>query len=61
MSRKRVVVTGIGIVSPVGNTLSDAWTNICAGKSGIGPVTQFDVSEFPVRFGGGIKDFDIGN
>ncbi len=60
MSRKRVVVTGLGIVSPVGNTIDQAWENICGGVSGIGPVTRFDVSQFPVRFGGGIKDFDLG-
>ena len=59
VSRKRVVVTGLGIVSPVGNTTDQAWEKICGGVSGIGPVTRFDVSQFPVRFGGGIKDFDL--
>ena len=59
MSRRRVVVTGLGVVSPVGNTVDDAWSNIIAGKSGIGPITCFDVSAFPVRFGGSVRDFDI--
>lgn len=59
MSRRRVVVTGLGIVSPVGNSVKDAWGNIIAGNSGIGPVTNFDVTDFPVRFGGEVRDFDI--
>jgi 3-oxoacyl-[acyl-carrier-protein] synthase II len=58
LSRRRVVVTGLGIVSPVGNNVADAWSNICAGNSGIGPINNFDVSEFPVRFGGEVRDFD---
>jgi 3-oxoacyl-[acyl-carrier-protein] synthase II len=59
LSRRRVVVTGLGIVSPVGNSVKDAWENIIAGNSGIGPVTNFDVTDFPVRFGGEIRDFDV--
>jgi 3-oxoacyl-[acyl-carrier-protein] synthase II len=59
LSKRRVVVTGLGIVSPVGNSIKTAWDNIVAGKSGIGPVTSFDVSEFPVRFGGEVRDFDV--
>ncbi len=58
MSKRRVVVTGLGIVSPVGNSIPVAWDNIVAGKSGIGPITHFDVSDFSVRFGGEIRDFD---
>ena len=61
MSRRRVVVTGLGIVSPVGNDIETAWGNIVAGRSGIGPVTRFDVSAFPTRFAGEVKDFDIGS
>jgi 3-oxoacyl-[acyl-carrier-protein] synthase II len=53
-----VVVTGLGIVSPVGNSVATAWENICAGNSGIRPISNFDVSEFPVRFGGEVRDFD---
>ena len=59
MSKRRVVVTGLGIVSPVGNTVKVAWDNILAGKSGIGPITGFDVSDFAVRFGGEVRDFDV--
>lgn len=60
MTRRRVVVTGMGIVSPVGNTVEEAWQNVLAGRSGIAPITRFDASTFPVRFGGEVKNFDIG-
>ncbi len=59
MSKRRVVVTGLGIVSPVGSTVASAWDALLNGRSGIGPVTRFDVSNFPVRFGGAVKDFDV--
>jgi 3-oxoacyl-[acyl-carrier-protein] synthase II len=59
LSRRRVVVTGLGIVSPVGNSIPVAWENILAGNSGIGPISNFDASDFPVRFGGEIHDFDV--
>ena len=59
MAGRRVVVTGLGIVSPVGHTVKEAWDNILAGKSGIQPITHFDVEPFSVRFGGPIYDFDI--
>ena len=58
MSRRRVVVTGLGIISPVGNTVADAWANILAGKSGIGPITRFDASGFPTHIAGEVKNFD---
>jgi 3-oxoacyl-[acyl-carrier-protein] synthase II len=58
MSSRRVVITGMGIISPVGNDLETAWQNVVAGRSGIGPITDFDVSEFSTRFGGSIRDFD---
>lgn len=58
MTRHRVVVTGMGIVSPVGSTLDLAWKNICAGKNGISLITDFDVSAFPSQFAGLVKDFD---
>lgn len=58
MSKRRVVVTGLGIASPVGSTIETAWANVLAGKSGIGPITRFDVSAFPVRFGGAVQGFD---
>jgi 3-oxoacyl-[acyl-carrier-protein] synthase II len=59
LTRRRVVVTGLGIVSPVGNSVDDAWASVLAGKSGIEPLTRFDVSAFSVRFGGEIRNFDI--
>ena len=59
MSRRRVVITGLGIVSPVGNDVASAWDNIIAGRSGIGAFTRFDASSFPTRFGGEVRDFDI--
>ncbi len=59
MSKRRVVITGLGMVSPVGNTVAESWENIKAGRSGIQTIDTFDVSEFPVKFGGLIKDFDV--
>lgn len=58
MSKRRVVITGLGIVSPVGSTIESAWSAVMAGQSGIGPITRFDVSAFPVRIGGAVKDFN---
>jgi len=60
LARRRVVITGLGIVSPVGNTVEAAWQNILAGRSGIGAVTKFDASTFPTRIAGEVRDFDIG-
>ncbi|MCK2182674.1 beta-ketoacyl-ACP synthase II [Halomonas getboli] len=59
MARRRVVVTGLGLVTPVGNTVDESWGNILAGKSGIAPIEHFDASGFNTRFGGSVKDFDI--
>lgn len=59
MSKRRVVVTGMGIVSPVGSELETAWRNILAGKSGIKPITHFDVSDFSVHFGGTVEGFEL--
>jgi 3-oxoacyl-[acyl-carrier-protein] synthase II len=58
LSKRRVVITGLGIISPVGSTVEGAWQNILAGKSGIVPITTFDVSAFPARFHGAVADFD---
>ncbi len=60
MARRRVVITGLGIVSPVGNSVEQAWQNILAGRSGIDRITRFDTSTFPVQIAGEVKDFDIG-
>ena len=59
MSNRRVVVTGLGLVSPVGNTVAASWENVLAGKSGIAPITHFDISAFSVRFGGAIRGLDV--
>jgi 3-oxoacyl-[acyl-carrier-protein] synthase II len=58
MDKRRVVVTGLGIVCPVGIGLDESWRAIVAGKSGIGPITRFDASTFPTRIAGEVKDFD---
>ncbi len=59
MSKRRVVVTGLGIVSPVGQDVPSAWESILAGRSGIRPITHLDIEPFSVHFGGPIYDFDI--
>ena len=56
---RRVVVTGLGLVTPVGNTVKESWESIVAGKSGITPIEHFDATGFNTRFGGSVKDFDI--
>ena len=61
MSRRRVVVTGLGCISPVGNTVDDAWTNLLAGKSGIDLITKFDTSSFSCKIAGEVKNFDLGS
>ena len=59
LSRRRVVITGLGIVSPVGNTVEQAWSNIVSGKSGIATIDSFDTTGFSVTIGGAVKDFDV--
>jgi 3-oxoacyl-[acyl-carrier-protein] synthase II len=59
LSKRRVVVTGLGLVSPVGNDVAAAWGAILAGRSGIAAVTRFDTSTFPVHFGGEIRNLDL--
>jgi 3-oxoacyl-[acyl-carrier-protein] synthase II len=59
MSRRRVVVTGLGCISPVGNTVQDAWANILAGQSGIDLITKFDTSNFSCKIAGEVKGFDL--
>lgn len=59
MEKRRVVVTGIGAVSPVGNTAEQAWESVITGKSGIGPLTRLNADDFPVKVAAEVKDFDI--
>src|SRR6476620_5244832 len=59
MSRRRVVVTGLGCVSPVGNTVTESWSNLLAGTPGIDLITQFDASSFACKFAGEVKGFNI--
>lgn len=59
MAKRRVVVTGMGMISPLGNSVAETWQNILAAKSGIAMIDRFDVSEFATRIGGAIKNFDI--
>ena len=59
MSKRRVVVTGLGLLSPVGSTVESSWAAVLAGRSGIGPVTMFDAGEFPCRIAGSVAPFSI--
>ncbi|MDH5540122.1 MAG: beta-ketoacyl-ACP synthase II [Rhizobacter sp.] len=59
MTRRRVVVTGMGLISPVGNTVAEAWANVTAGRTGIAGITRFDASSFACKFAGEVKDFKI--
>lgn len=59
MTRRRVVITGLGVISPVGNTVEQAWQNIIAGRSGIDRITRFDASSFPVQIAGEVRGFDV--
>jgi 3-oxoacyl-[acyl-carrier-protein] synthase II len=59
MSRRRVVVTGLGLISPVGNTVAEGWANILAGRCGIGRITKFDASAFSCQIAGEVRDFNV--
>jgi 3-oxoacyl-[acyl-carrier-protein] synthase II len=59
MTRRRVVVTGLGLVSPVGNTVAEGWANLLAGRSGIAPITKFDASAMSCRIAGEVKGFRV--
>lgn len=61
MSRRRVVVTGLGLISPVGNGVTEAWNNVLAGKSGVGQITRFDTEGFACRIAGEVKGFNVEN
>ncbi|MCE2487541.1 MAG: beta-ketoacyl-[acyl-carrier-protein] synthase II, partial [Desulfurellaceae bacterium] len=54
---KRVVITGLGLVTPLGTGVEKNWIGLLEGRSGIGPISRFDVSDFPTRIGGEVKDF----
>ena len=58
MSKRRVVVTGLGSINPLGNNIPDTWDNLCKGASGIDDITAFDTSDLPVTFAGEVKNFD---
>ena len=55
---RRVVITGMGVVTALGDTLDRFWSSLCAGQSGVGPLSLFDTSEFKVHFGGQVPDWD---
>jgi len=59
MSSRRVVITGLGVVSPVGNDVATAWDNLVAGRSGVGPITRFDASGFTTKIAAEVKNFDL--
>ena len=59
MTRRRVVVTGLGMVSPLGLNVSESWRNCLAGQSGVRPITHFDASAFSVRISASVQNFDI--
>jgi 3-oxoacyl-[acyl-carrier-protein] synthase II len=59
VTRRRVVVTGLGCISPVGNTVAEAWANLLAGRSGIDTITSFDASSYACKFAGEVKGFNI--
>jgi 3-oxoacyl-[acyl-carrier-protein] synthase II len=59
MSRRRVVVTGLGVITSLGESVDEVWDALCAGKSGIGPITRWDTSSYPVKIGGECTHFDV--
>ena len=58
MDKRRVVVTGVGAVTPIGNTAEELWTSLLDGVSGIGPITRFDTTGYPTRIAGELKGFE---
>ena len=61
MARRRVVITGLGLITSLGEKVDEVWDKVCAGESGIGPITRFDVSSYPTRIGGECTQFDLTN
>ena len=58
MTRRRIAVTGTGVISPLGLTMNETWGSLMEGRSGIGPITRFDTSDFATTIAGEVKDFD---
>jgi 3-oxoacyl-(acyl-carrier-protein) synthase len=58
---KKLVITGMGVITPIGNTVEEYWENLLVGKTGIDTITSLDPSELPVRFAGEVRDFDPKN
>jgi 3-oxoacyl-[acyl-carrier-protein] synthase II len=56
--RRRVAITGVGLVTPVGNDASSTWASLLSGRSGVAPISTFDASGFPTRIGAEVKNFD---
>jgi len=61
MTQRRVVVTGIGVLTPIGNNVNEFWQAMMEGKSGAGPITKFDTTDFTTKFGCEIKNYDPSN
>ena len=61
MGRRRVVITGLGVITSLGEKVDEVWDKVCAGESGIGPVTRFDMSSYPTRICGECTHFDVMN
>ena len=61
MEKRRVVITGMGAVTPLGNSVEETWENIKAGKSGVAPITHFDTSDINIKYAAEVKNFDAGN
>src|SRR5215469_9166175 len=59
MPRRRVVITGLGLITSLGESVDEVWDKVCAGESGIGPITRWDCSSYPTRFGGECSTFDL--
>src|SRR5271165_2804876 len=60
-SRRRVVITGMGAITPLGNSVEEFFAGLIAGRSGIGPVSRFDAHSFPTRIAAEVKDFELGD
>ena len=58
MNNRRVVITGMGVITPIGNTIDEFWQGACSGKNGIGPITVFDASQYDSRIAAEVKNFD---